>query len=190
MNTITVNFIECSPAPANGYNIIWRVKGSSDSYTDAGNFTSSPAVFTDDTNPDGTDYEGFIRSDCSQSGESGSDYGNPVAWETSSESGIDGNIDNISGGAAHIDNMSYGGISLNYTNGDTLPMTGGQSGNYSLPYTTSGDTFVIQITGGTFTQVKVTDNAGDHIQAYGGPGNYFFTLTLNPMFIVFSVEVS
>lgn len=85
MNTITVNFIECEPTPANGYNVQWRVAGSADPYTDAGNFTSNPAVFTDSSNPDGTQYEGFIRADCSESGgsgESGSLFGNNVSWST------------------------------------------------------------------------------------------------------------
>lgn len=106
MNQITVSFIECEPAPANGYNVLWRVVGSSDAYTDAGNFTSSPAIFTEGTNPDGTDYEGIIRSDCSESGTSGSDFGTPVEWTTVTESGIENyhltaslnwSIDNVSG---------------------------------------------------------------------------------------------
>lgn len=81
-NQITVNFVECENAPANGYNVQWRVLGSFDPMNDAGNFTSSPAVFEDDTNPDGTDYEGIIRADCSESGESGSNFGESVAWST------------------------------------------------------------------------------------------------------------
>lgn len=85
MNTITVSFAPCSPAPANGYNLIWRVLGSSDIHQDAGNFFTSPIIFTDDTNPDGTQYEGFIRSDCTESGESGTVYGNSVPWQTDVE---------------------------------------------------------------------------------------------------------
>lgn len=87
MNRITINFLECEPPPASGYNILWRVYGSSDPYTDAGNFTANPAVFFDDTNPDGTDYEGIIRSDCSESGESGENFGTPVPWQTFEDSG-------------------------------------------------------------------------------------------------------
>jgi hypothetical protein len=93
MNSITVNFVPCEPPPANGYNILWRVYGSSDEYTDAGNFTESPAVFTDDTNPAGTDYEGFIRSDC---GESAADnFGSPIPWSTFIPSGGGGEDDAI-----------------------------------------------------------------------------------------------
>lgn len=81
-NTITVNFIECSPTPANGYNLKWRVAGSSDPYTDEGNYISSPAVFVDSLNPAGTCYEGFLQSDCTESGSSGTVLGNAIAWAT------------------------------------------------------------------------------------------------------------
>jgi hypothetical protein len=83
MNTIHVQFIPCDPAPANGYNIQWRKAGTLDAYTDAGNFFTSPATFTDGSNPDGTQYEGFIRSDCSDSGVSGGNFGNQIPWITS-----------------------------------------------------------------------------------------------------------
>lgn len=85
MNQITVNFIECEPPPVNGYIVTWRVVGSTGGYELAGSFMSSPAVFTDATNPDGSDYEGFITSDCSESGDSGGDFGTPVAWTTFTE---------------------------------------------------------------------------------------------------------
>lgn len=68
----TLTFIPCSPAPANGYNVLWRQYGSGDPYTDAGNFTTSPIVITDpDGDPD-TEYEGILRSDCGN-GEFGSE---------------------------------------------------------------------------------------------------------------------
>lgn len=85
MNTITITFVECSPAPANGYNILWRLAGSVGGYTNEGNVTNTPAVFTDSTNPDGSDYEGFITSDCTESGESGEsggNFGTPIPWTT------------------------------------------------------------------------------------------------------------
>lgn len=89
MNQITINFNECDPAPENGYNIQWRVLGSGDPYTDAGNFFSSPAVFNDEVNPPGTCYEGIIQSDCSPSGESGTVLGEPVGWQSNCiESGL------------------------------------------------------------------------------------------------------
>jgi hypothetical protein len=60
--------------------------------TDAGNFSSSPAVFTDEINPAGTCYEGFIRSDCSGSGSGEEKFGTPVTWEACpEESGCNGN---------------------------------------------------------------------------------------------------
>src|SRR6188768_315052 len=82
MNTITINFISCTPAPANGYRLTWRVAGSSDPYTDEGFFTESPIVIVDPVNPEGTCVEGFIQSDCSESGESGSLVGNAIPWQT------------------------------------------------------------------------------------------------------------
>jgi len=82
MNTITINFIPCNPAPANGYRLIWRVAGSSDPYTEEPNVTESPATFTDSSNPEGTCYEGFLQSDCSESGESGDVVGNAIPWAT------------------------------------------------------------------------------------------------------------
>lgn len=82
MNTITINFIECTPAPASGYNLKWRVAGSGDPYTDEGNFTSTPIQFVDNVNPEGTCYEGTLQSDCSESGESGTLLGEAIPWTT------------------------------------------------------------------------------------------------------------
>jgi hypothetical protein len=191
-NQITILFTGCEPTPENGYNVQWRVAGSADAYTDAGNFTTSPAVFTDSTNPPGTSYEGIIRSDC------GEVFGESQSWTaigTTEESGgefdFSGNVDNRTAGTATIEFLAYGGIALDYNSGDTLPMSGPGTGNYSLPYLTSGDTLTILIGGaGTFTQVKVTDNAGDQVQAYAGAGLYYFILTINPMFPILRIEVS
>jgi len=87
MNKIVVNFTECEPEPAGGYNLKWRVAGSADPYTDEGNFSGSPITFYDGLNPDGTNYEGIVASDCAESGESGGLTGNPVSWSTSESSG-------------------------------------------------------------------------------------------------------
>lgn len=73
MNKIEINFNTCEPAPNGGYNIMYRVQGSGDSYTNAGNFFVSPAVFYDTVNPAGTCYEGFIRTDCGV-------LGTPIPW--------------------------------------------------------------------------------------------------------------
>lgn len=84
-NTITINFIPCEPAPAQGYKLTWRVLGSADPYTDEGYFTASPIVFEDLVNPEGTCYEGFLQSDCSESGESGTILGQAIPWSTPCE---------------------------------------------------------------------------------------------------------
>lgn len=62
ITSITINFTLCDPAPLEGYNIVYRVVGDHD-YIDAGFFTSSPAVIPVDY-PDGTHFEGLIKSDC------------------------------------------------------------------------------------------------------------------------------
>lgn len=82
MNKITLNYSPCSPAPARGYNIQYRVAGSSDPMTNAGNFFIIPAVFYDPINPVGTLYEGFIRADCG-----GDVYGNPIYWNMAESGG-------------------------------------------------------------------------------------------------------
>lgn len=88
-NTVTINFIPCEPAPAQGYKLTWRIAGTSDPYTDAGNFTGSPAQFTDEISAPGTCYEGFLQADCSGSGESGTLLGQSIPWSTPcEESGV------------------------------------------------------------------------------------------------------
>jgi hypothetical protein len=76
-NNVSIDFTPCSPTPANGYTVQWRVAGSGGSYTTAGPFTSSPAQFTDGVNPEGTQYEGYIFSDCG-----GGVVGNFIPWST------------------------------------------------------------------------------------------------------------
>lgn len=78
-NQITIIFEPCSPAPANGYVVQYRPVGSVAPYTQyPTTFFSSPIVFDDGgAQPDGTEYEGFIFSDCG-----GSNFGNPVPWTT------------------------------------------------------------------------------------------------------------
>ena len=82
MNTLTIDFIECNPAPASGYNLKWRVAGTADPYTDEGNFSSNPIIFIDNINPEGTCYEGTLQADCSESGESGTLLGEAIPWTT------------------------------------------------------------------------------------------------------------
>lgn len=64
INRLTINFEECDPAPANGYLVTYRPVGSADPYRNGGWFPNSPAVVDDENeDPEGTQYEGFIRSD-------------------------------------------------------------------------------------------------------------------------------
>lgn len=76
VTTLQIAFEPCSPEPANGYNILYRVLGSGDPYTDAGNFSSSPAVISVDY-PNGTEFEGTIRGDCGDG-----NFGPAVPWST------------------------------------------------------------------------------------------------------------
>jgi hypothetical protein len=87
MNKILIYFNACNPPPSKGYKVHFRVKGSTGAYTPAGNYFKSPAGFVDLDNPEGTEYEGFIRSDCGKS------YGTPISWETQAESGSAGGIE-------------------------------------------------------------------------------------------------
>lgn len=63
-NKITINFTPCTPAPANGYRVLYRPAGSTIPYRNAGNFTSSPIVINDTLDAGGTDYEGVLQSQC------------------------------------------------------------------------------------------------------------------------------
>ncbi len=63
MNLVTLYFVKCAVQPSKGYNIKWRIAGSSDPLVDAGNFFNSPAVFTtDESHPPDTEYEGSITA--------------------------------------------------------------------------------------------------------------------------------
>ncbi len=125
MNRITINYIPCIPAPANGYRLKWRVAGSDSPYTDEGNFTTTPIVFTDSINPAGTCYEGFLQSDCSDSGISGSGaaLGNPIPWATT---------DCIESGTS------------NYAIALTLPCSGGTTSAYLVTGGMAGDVIVVR----------------------------------------------
>lgn len=74
---ITVNFEQCLFPPLDGYNIQYRDAGSEGAYTDAGNFTESPAIFYSNLE-DIFSFEGFIRSDCGDEM-----FGTNVYWEVS-----------------------------------------------------------------------------------------------------------
>lgn len=123
MNVITINFIECDPQPTKGYHLYWRAIGSGDPYTDGGNFFTSPIVFTDETNPDGTEYEGILVS------EKSTGPCNEIPWSTVvSESGespgslpddiqqcLLGLINPFSGTLNVLHNQSTGAINISGT---------------------------------------------------------------------------
>src|SRR6187551_3782472 len=73
MNTITINFIPCIPAPAGGFVVRYRIVGETD-YTEVGPFTESPIVFEAEGDP-GACYEGVLFSDCG-----GGKTGDEIAW--------------------------------------------------------------------------------------------------------------
>lgn len=148
-NTITINFIECTPAPAQGYNLKWRVAGSGDPYTDEGNFSSSPAMFIDNINPEGTCYEGTLQSICTESGESGSGQfvGEEIPWATSCpESGSLYEI-TLSGGCLPSNPFSNF-IITGGTPGDVIVVRASFSG-------------LLQMTGGLFTRADVGISSPD-----------------------------
>lgn len=125
-NTITIPFIECEPTPAQGYKLTWRVVGSGDPYTDEGYVTSSPAIFTDPDGLEGDCYEGFLQSDCSESGESGTVLGEAIPWATPcEESGFDnsscGTI--ISQTTASLDYVNLGFFDLFVSGSTTVDLS-------------------------------------------------------------------
>ena len=76
-NRITVTFNGCTPAPENGYSVMYRPIGSSDPYRDGGNFTTSPALIDDINDAANTQYEGYVRGDCG-----GGSFGPDVIFST------------------------------------------------------------------------------------------------------------
>lgn len=91
-NQITVNYVPCEPAPANGYLVKYRPLGSGGALrTWPVNFFPSPAellagvaaaVFLTAEDIDGTQYEGFIYGDCGSGG-----LGVASPWATAGDSG-------------------------------------------------------------------------------------------------------
>lgn len=142
-NTLTINFIPCEPTPASGYRLYWRVAGSGDPYTDQGTFTESPIIFVDEINPPGTCYEGYLQSDCTESGESGSVLGEQVPWNTPCPS--------ESGATTYDINLSGGCISENPYS--AFLITGGTPGDVLVVRATFSG--LLQKTGGNFTRADL-----------------------------------
>lgn len=63
-NTILISFVVCASPPALGYRVFYRPAGTSGAYREAGPFTSDPIQIVDTNDPLGTQYEGYIVSDC------------------------------------------------------------------------------------------------------------------------------
>lgn len=81
-NTIIIEFEPCEPPPDLGYEVIYRPQGDAGPYrTWPFLFVESPAIFTDENDPEGTEFEGFIRGVCL------SGKGVDVPWDTGSASG-------------------------------------------------------------------------------------------------------
>lgn len=162
MNKITVSFLVCDPAPVAGYNIKWRIAGSSDPYSDAGNFFVSPAIFYDNTNPAGTEYEGVIRSDC------GTFFGDPVAWVSTEESGVV--VDNLTWSLDLFDGQS--GAIIIIENGVEIVSQSNSSG--------SGTTFIYDGAmiecnpSGSGAISMVVVNVTDSITLYSGDSSFSF----------------
>ena len=159
MNTITVNFIECNPIPASGYNLKWRVAGTFDAYTDEGNFSSSPIIFIDNINPDGTCYEGILQSDCSESGASGSFLGNEIPWTSPC---VESGFDNSSCGVT----ISQTTASLGYANLGLFDINVSGSASVNLDYDVVGrpNRFTLYDNG-----LLIDTSGWKGIAPYGGP---------------------
>lgn len=107
LNTITIEFQACEPAPADGYKISYRPLGSEIEYRDGGNFMESPAVINDANDPAGTDYEGIIQGDCG-----GGFLGVPIPW-TAINAGCEGSESEGSGSSSAPSSGSSGPSGFN-----------------------------------------------------------------------------
>lgn len=133
--------------PPRGYKLFWRVAGSSDPYTSAGNFFTSPAVFTDPINLPGTEYEGTLTAQLRGS------LCNPVDWSTIVDSGSGGSGSGSAVCKLHVFAV-FGSSDAQYqitgTNCDYSPYDSG------LLYVGDGDFSVCLLTG-----TYVINNFGD-----------------------------
>lgn len=137
VNLVTINFTPCTPAPANGYVVLYRKTGSGGSYTNAGTFPGSPITFTAFGN-EGDMFEGYIYSDCG-----GGLVGDFQPWDTGSV--ITYSISNTSlCGSSQFSNYLISGG----TPGDTIVVRFSYSG-------------ALQRIGGLFTRANLTTFAPD-----------------------------
>lgn len=75
-NTITIHYTPCGTAPASGYVVFYRPVGGGD-YRESQNFFESPIIIVDTNDPFGTEYEGYLQSDCG-----GGKLGPQIPWTT------------------------------------------------------------------------------------------------------------
>lgn len=83
-NTITIRdeSTPSCPTPVNGWRVSYRILGSTGEYRIwPENFFSFPIIFTDLSDPDGTEYEGYVEGDC------GDGFSPKSPWSTASSSG-------------------------------------------------------------------------------------------------------
>lgn len=103
-NYIRIEIDPCQPDPVNGYRVIYRPLGSNGAYRESDDrFFPVPMQDTltidivDELDPAGTEYEGFVQSDCGNGV-----YSNAGGWQTAPGGGSDsdsgGGSDSDSGG--------------------------------------------------------------------------------------------
>jgi len=171
MNRIEVNFNTCSPAPSGGYNIMYRIQGSGDSYTNAGNFFTSPAVFYDTINPAGTCYEGFIRSDCgvlgtpvdwigcgSESGETGV----TMTWDYINDFGMGGHYRILVNGIIVVDRTADDTGSLDLNIGDAVKVIVSNAVDRSVVVQVTGPSLFYETEQLAYAEYEFTVVAGSY----------------------------
>lgn len=137
---IELTIVACSPAPANDYNVQWRVKDSGDPFTDAGNFPAGTVDIPVEGYSDDTLFEGFVQADCGDGL-----FGDQVPWTTEPEVTIKVHINNIWGSGVTISNVT--GI-----DGYSLPGGGvGPGGHAYGVHNTFTDEIIVNLTGVSIT---------------------------------------
>lgn len=125
-NTIIVEFKPCQPPPDLGYRVRYRPQGDLGVYrTWPELFQTSPAVFTDLNDPEGTEYEGFIEGACR------SGFGVPIPWDTGSPS----DASDVSGSDVSPEDCGGAGsvVVVNHLSTGTVTAVEGIAGFTSIP---------------------------------------------------------
>jgi hypothetical protein len=124
-NTLIITFEPCEPPPDIGYEVIYRPKGDLGAYRVwPFLFQTSPAVFTDTNDPEGTEYEGFIRGVCT------SGRGIDIPWDTGDPS----DVDDSPGDESPEDCGGFGRVVVvNHLPGGTVTAVEGIAGFSAIP---------------------------------------------------------